>query len=336
MSKVFITGITGMDGSYMTDYLLENGHDVCGMVRRHSYMESQQHRVEDVKDKIDLVYGDMADQTSIEKALRLFKPDYIFNMAAMSHVGVSFNIPLYTFDTDARGVFVLLESYKDICPEAKFYQCSSSEMFGLSVDDDGYQRETTPMNPTSPYGIAKVAAYNLVRHYRRAYGLHACNGILFNHTGKKRGSGFVEQKICKSAVEIKLGLLDRLELGNMDTFRDFGSSEDYVRCMWKIVNYPEPMDLVIATGETHSVRDICRIAFGYLGLDYNGYVIQNPKYIRPEELPYLKGDSSKARDLLGWEPTYSIEDLIKEMVDEWLEKLSYENSRDSEHTSKDR
>jgi len=322
MSKVFITGITGMDGSNLTDHMLELGHEVCGIIRRHSDVGNQQYRLEDIKTKVELIYGDMTDHSSIERALKLFEPDYIFNIAAMSQVRISFDIPIYTFDVNARGVFVLLEAYRNICPEAKFYQCSSSEMFGLSVDDDGYQRETTPMNPTSPYGISKVAAYNLVRHYRRAYGLHACNGILFNHTGKRRGANFVEQKICKSAVEIKLGLRDKLELGNMDAFRDIGSSRDYVRCMWGIVNLPEPMDLVVATGKTYSIRDICKIAFKYLDLDYNDYVVCNLRYIRPEELPYLRGDSSKVRTLLKWKPTYNIEDLIKEMVDDWLIKLA--------------
>lgn len=310
-----------MDGSNLADYMLELGHDVCGIIRRHSWVEGQQHRIEGIKHKINLEYGDMTDKFSIDRALNLFKPDYIFNTAAMSQVRISFDVPSYTFDVNAHGVLNLLESYRCACPKARMYQCSSSEQFGLSVDDDRYQRESTPMNPTSPYGVAKVAAYNFVRHYRRAYGLFACNGILFNHSGVRRGINFIEQKICKSAVEIKLGIKDKLEVGNLDTYRDFGSSFDYVRAMWKIVNHTEPDDFVVSTMETRSIRQMCDVVFGYLSLDYKDYVVQNPRYMRPEELPYLKGDSTKARTVLGWKPEYTFESMMHEMVDHWMDIL---------------
>jgi GDPmannose 4,6-dehydratase len=213
----------------------------------------------------------------------------------------------------------LLEAYKDICPDARFYQASSSEMFGKGVDKDLYQRETTPMHPVSPYGCSKVFAYNIVRHYREAFKLHASNGILFNHESPRRGSNFVTNKVVKGAVEIKLGLADKLEMGNMDSYRDWGHSYDYVRAMHKIINHSEPVDLVVATGETRSVRDMCNYVFSRLDLDYSQYVVQNKKFLRPEELPYLRGDSSKLRTLLDWAPTYSFEQLMDEMIAYWLD-----------------
>jgi GDPmannose 4,6-dehydratase len=311
--KVFITGISGQDGSYLTEYMLSLGHEVYGIVRRSSVPENQQSRIDFLRNRIKVFYGDLTDQTSIEKILTEVKPDYIFNLASQSHVRISFDIPQYTVMVNTLGVLNVLEAYKRICPEAKFYQASSSEMFGLSIDGDK-QSETTVMNPTSPYGCAKLGAYNLVRHYRRAYGLHACNGILFNHESPRRGSNFVTQKVVKAAVRIKLGLQSGLELGNMDSYRDWGHSFDYVRAMWKIINH-KPDDFVIATGETHSVRDMCDVVFSYLGLDYKKHVTQNPAFMRAEELPYLRGDATKARTVLGWSPTYTFETLMKEMVD---------------------
>src|SRR5512133_2005875 len=280
--KVFISGITGQDGSYLSEYMLSLGHEVYGIVRRHSVSENQQYRIDYLRDRIKVFYGDLTDQTSIEKILTDVRPDYIFNLASQSHVRISFDIPQYTLMVNALGVLNVLEAYKRICPEAKFYQASSSEMFGLSVDGDK-QSETTVMNPTSPYGCAKLAAYNLVRHYRRAYGLHACNGILFNHESPRRGSNFVTQKVVKAAVRIKLGLQETLELGNMDSYRDWGHAYDYMRAVWLIVNHIKPMDFVVATGQTHSVREMCEVVFSYLGLDYTKYVTQNPAFMRPEE-----------------------------------------------------
>jgi len=323
--KALIFGISGQDGSYLTEHLLAMGYEVYGMIRRHSLSNSQHERLNHLTD-INYFYGDLTDQTSIEKILTEVNPTLIFNLAAQSHVRISFDIPQYTVQVNALGVVNLLESYRRICPKAKFYQASSSEMFGTSIDPDGFQRETTPMNPTSPYGCSKVLAYNMVRHYRRAYGLHACNGILFNHESKRRSENFVTQKVIKTACEIKLGLKNILELGNISSHRDWGHSKDYTQAMIKIINHNTPDDFVISTGETRSVEDMCKFVFGYLNLDYTCFIRQNPIYLRPEELPYLKGDSTKARTILGWQPTYTFEGMLKEMCDYWLEKLTNEKN----------
>ena len=313
----FITGVAGQDGSYLAEHLLDLGYRVTGIVRRNSTVEHQRNRVAGLP--LELEYGDLTDQSSLERALRMFKPDEIYNLGAQSHVRISSDIPQFTAQTNSIGVLNLLEAYKNICPEARFYQASSSEMFGKGVDEDLYQRETTPMKPVSPYGCSKVFAYNIVRHYREAFKLHASNGILFNHESPRRGSNFVTNKVVKGAVEIKLGLTDKLEMGNMDSYRDWGHSYDYVRAMHKILNHSEPIDLVVATGETRSVRDMCNYVFGRLDLDYSQYVVQNQKYLRPEELPYLRGDSSKLRTLLDWAPTYSFEQLMDEMIEYWMD-----------------
>jgi GDPmannose 4,6-dehydratase len=215
----------------------------------------------------------------------------------------------------------MLEVYRTLVPDARFYQASSSEMFGNSVDEDGVQRLTTPMNPVSPYGCAKVMGYNLVRHYRHAYKLHACNGILFNHESPRRGSNFVTNKVVKGAVSIKKGLQDNLELGNMDSYRDWGHSKDYVRAMHMIVNHNEADEFIVATGETHSVRDLCEIVFSKLGMNYEDYIVQNPKYMRPEELKYLKGDPSKSIEVLGWKPEYTFSTMLDEMIERWEREL---------------
>jgi GDPmannose 4,6-dehydratase len=326
--KAFITGIAGQDGSYLTEYLLSLGYEVHGMIRRQSTSENQSARIQHLFNSGDVhtYYGDLLDQTSIEKLLTEIKPDEIYNLAAQSHVRVSFDIPQFTVQTNSVGVVNMLEAYKRICPEAKFYQASSSEMFGLSVEDDKFQRETTTMNPVSPYGCSKVFGYNMVRHYRRAYGLHAVNGILFNHESPRRGSNFVTNKVVKAACSIKLGLQKELELGNMDSFRDWGHSKDYVRAMHAIINHDTPDDFVVSTMETHSVREMCEVVFSYLGLDYRDYVVQNPKYMRPEELPYLKGDSTKLRETFGWKPDYSFEELMHEMCDHWMDVLQNKKS----------
>ena len=318
--KAFITGIGGQDGSYLAEYLISLGYEVHGIVRRHSVAEEQNTRLHHIQSKLDKTtyYGDLSDQGSIERLLEEIQPDEIYNMAAQSHVRVSFDVPQYTVQTNALGVLNVLEAYRRACPDAKFYQASSSEMFGLTVEDDGFQRETSVMNPVSPYGCSKVFGYNIVRNYRRAYGLHACNGILFNHESPRRGSNFVTNKVCKAAARIKLGLQDKLELGNMDSYRDWGHSKDYVRAMHAIINHDKADDFVVSTMETHSVREMCEIVFSYLGMDYREYVIQNPKYLRPEELPYLKGDSTKIRKTLGWKPTYTFEEMMEEMADHWI------------------
>jgi GDPmannose 4,6-dehydratase len=326
MKKALITGISGQDGSYLAEYLLSLGYEVHGIVRRHSVAENQQYRVEEIKNKLHIVYGDLSDQTSIEKILTAIKPDEIYNLAAQSHVRISFDIPQYTVQTNAIGVVNVLEAYRRIVPEARFYQASSSEMFGLTVDDDNFQRETTVMNPVSPYGCAKVFGYNFVRHYRRAYRLHACNGILFNHESPRRGSNFVTSKVIKTACMIKLGMADKLELGNIDSYRDWGHSKDYVRAMHAIINHDTPDDFVVSTMETRSVREMCDIVFTYLNMNYKDYVVQNPKYMRPEELPYLKGDSTKIRTTLGWKPEYCFQELMEEMTDHWMDILQGKKS----------
>ena len=318
--KAFITGISGQDGSYLAEYLLELDYEVHGIVRRNSTPEHQESRVDHIADKINTYYGDLLDQGGLERLLDQIKPDEIYNIAAQSHVRISFDIPQFTVQTNALGVLNILEAYRRSCPEARFYQASSSEMFGLSVDEDNCQRETTLMNPVSPYGCAKVFGYNITRNYRRAYKLHATNGILFNHESPRRGSNFVTNKVVKAAARIKLGLQDKLELGNMDSYRDWGHSYDYVRAMHLMLQHDTPGDWVVATGKTHSVREMCDLVFGYLGLNYKDYVVQNPKFLRPEELPYLKGDSTKIRTELGWKPKYTFEKMMKEMVDHWIGK----------------
>jgi len=316
-----ITGISGQDGSYLTELLLSKGYEVHGLVRRHSVAENQDARLQKIEGEINCHYGDLLDFPSLHRVVSNVMPDEIYNLGAMSHVRISFDMPSFTIQTNALGVLNMLEVFRTTCPESKFYQASSSEMFGNSVDDDGVQRLTTPMTPVSPYGCAKVMGFNLVRHYRSAYGLHACNGILFNHESPRRGSNFVTNKVVKGAVAIKKGLQDKLELGNMDSYRDWGHSKDYVRAMHMIINHDKADEFIVSTGKTHSVRELCEIVFSKLGMNYEDYIVQNPKFMRPEELKYLKGDSSKSREILGWEPEYTFESMLEEMIERWQKEL---------------
>ncbi len=285
MKKAFITGIAGQDGSYLAEYLLEIGYQVHGIIRRNSVPENQQSRLENVKGNIAVSYGDLLDQSSIEHLLDKFQPDEIYNIAAQSHVRISYDIPQFTAQTNAIGVLNVLEAYRRSCPTAKFYQASSSEMFGSSVDNDGYQRESTPMTPVSPYGCTKVFGYNIVRNYRNAYKLHASNGILFNHESPRRGSNFVTNKVVKSAVEIYLGQRKDLVLGNLDAYRDWGHSKDYVRAMHLILQQPQAGDWVVATGETRSVRDMYPINMEIGKQDgvWNGYNIKTETIVDMKE-----------------------------------------------------
>lgn len=320
--KAFITGINGQDGSYLSEYLLELGYEVYGIVRRNSVPEHQQSRINFVRENLHVHYGDLMDVSGLERLLQQIKPDEIYNLAAQSHVRISYDIPQFTGHVNALGALNLLEAFRNACPDAKYYQASSSEMFGSSVDPDGYQRETTPFHPVSPYGCAKVYAFNITHNYRKAYKLHATNGILFNHESPRRGSNFVTNKVVKGAVMIKKGLDNRLELGNMDSFRDWGHSKDYVRAMHLIINHSVPDDFVVATGETHSVREMTEYVFSRVGLDYKEFVFQNPKYLRPEELPYLRGDCTKLKNTFNWKPEHTFYTLMDEMVDFWMDKIN--------------
>ena len=321
MVKALITGISGQDGSYLTEYLLELGYDVYGIVRRHSVAENQSARLVDTNHKIKTFYGDLTDELSLYRIVEEVKPDEVYNLAAMSHVRISTDMPAFTIKTNSLGVLNMLEVVRTVVPKARFYQASSSEMFGNSIEPGGMQTLTTPMHPVSPYGCSKVLGYNLVRHYRNGFKMHACNGILFNHESPRRGTNFVTNKVVKTAVQIKKGMVDKLELGNMDSCRDWGHSYDYVRGMHKIINHEVPDDFIIATGDTYSVRDMCDHVFSRLDMDYKDYVVQNPKYMRPEELKYLRGDSSKIRETLGWEPTYTFASMLDEMIEHWIEKI---------------
>jgi len=315
--RALITGITGQDGSYLSEYLLELGYEVFGMVRRHSVAENQSSRLQHINDRITRIYGDLTDEWAVSKVVNEIKPNEIYNLGAMSHVRISFDMPAFTIKTNSLGVLNMLEAYRQFCPDAKFYQASSSEMFGNSIDSDGAQRLTTPMVPVSPYGCSKVLGFNLTRHYRDAYKLSASNGILFNHESPRRGTNFVTNKVVKAAVEIKKGLSNQLELGNLDSSRDWGHSYDYVRAMHLILAHDQPRDWVVATGESRTVRQLCEYTFNALGLDYQDYVVQNSKFIRPEELRYLRGDSSEIRQQLGWQPRYTFETMLDEMIAYW-------------------
>ncbi len=319
MSKktALITGITGQDGSYLAEFLLELGYHVVGMVRRTSTINFD--RIKHIQEQIDIVQGDLLDQSSLMEIIREYQPDEVYNLAAQSFVPTSFSQPVLTGEFTALGVTRLLEAIRHVKPDTRFYQASSSEMFGKVVEVP--QRETTPFHPRSPYGVAKVYGHWITVNYRESYGLFACSGILFNHESPRRGLEFVTHKVTYAAARIKLGLQRELRLGNLDARRDWGYAGDYVRGMWMMLQHDQPDDYVLATGETHSVRELCEVAFGYLGLNWEDYVVVDPKYYRPAEVDLLIGDASKAGRVLGWEPQVNFEQLVRMMVDADLQSL---------------
>ncbi len=311
MPSALITGITGQDGSYLADLLLEKGYEVHGMVRRASTEKFE--RIEHLRDKITLHQADLLDERSLMDALRAARPDEVYNLAAMSFVAVSWIQPTLTAEFTGVGVTRMLEAVREVCPEARFYQASSSEMFGKVRETP--QTESTPFYPRSPYGVAKVYGHHITVNYRESYDLWATSGILFNHESERRGLEFVTRKITWHAAAIKHGLRDTLTLGNLDARRDWGYAKDYVQAMWLMLQHERPDDFVIGTGETHSVEEFVRIAFGHVGLDPGRHVVTDSAFIRPAEVDRLIGDASKARDELGWQPTISFEQLVHHMVD---------------------
>lgn len=319
MKKAIITGINGQDGSYLAELLLEKGYEVIGTLKRNSVAENQTFRLDNVFGKIKLEYADLTDMASLVRIITKYMPDEIYNLAAQSHVAISFDQPVYTAQATGIGTLNLLEAIRLIKPNIKTYQASSSEMFGNTIDDDGYQRETTQLNPVSPYGCAKVFSYNICRNYRHSYNMFISNGILFNHESPRRGTNFVTNKVVKEAVKIKLGLSNELKLGNLEATRDWGHAKDYVYAMWLLMQLEESHDLVCSTGVSHSVRELCEYVFSSLDLDWKLYVTQDEKYLRPEELSNLKGDSTKLRQLTGWEPNYTFETMLDEMIEYWVQ-----------------
>ena len=318
-----ITGINGQDGSYLAEFLLEKEYEVWGILKRNSVAENQTARIpNNIFKKLNLVYGDLTDLSSIISVIQKCNPDEIYNLAAQSHVRISFDQPIYTSNVTALGVLNLLEAVRLTDPKMKIYQASSSEMFGNNVDNDGYQRETTPMNPVSPYGCAKVYGYNICRNYRNSYNMFISNGILFNHESPRRGSNFVTSKVAKEAVKIKLGLSNELKLGNLEASRDWGHAKDYVEAMWLMLQQNTPDDFVCSTGISHTVKDLVIYVFNKLNLDWTKYVKTDAKYLRPEELKNLKGDSSKLKNKLKWKPRYSFEEMMDEMIEYWLKKYN--------------
>ena len=321
MKKALITGITGQDGSYLAELLLDKGYHVVGVKRRTSLISTD--RIDDILNtknpNLELIYGNMIDSGNLHRVLIEHKPDEIYNLAAQSHVRVSFETPTETCEITGMGTLKLLEAVRNICPNSRFYQASSSEMFGDNPESP--QSETTCLTPASPYACAKVFGHNLVRNYRESYGMHASSGILFNHESPRRGETFVTRKITMAAARIKLGLQDKLFLGNLDAKRDWGYAGDYVEAMWLMLQQENPDDYVIATGETHTVREFLECVFDHAELDVNKHVSIDSRLFRPHEVPLLLGDASKAKKALNWEPKVKFKDLAKLMYDEDLKKL---------------
>jgi GDPmannose 4,6-dehydratase len=312
-----ITGITGQDGSYLAELLLEKGYEVHGIMRRNSTFTTG--RIEHIFEQVEMHYGDLADSSSLQHIVSKVQPDEVYNLAAQSHVKVSFDVPEYTADVTGTGTLRLLEAIRTTAPKAKFYQASSSEMFGKVLEVP--QTEKTPFYPRSPYGAAKVYSYWITKNYRESYDMYACNGILFNHESPRRGETFVTRKITRAVASIKLGKQDKLYLGNLDAKRDWGFAGDYVEAMWLMLQQKNPDDYVVATNETHTVREFCEKAFGHVGLNWEDYVEVDEKYNRPAEVDLLIGDPAHAKKRLNWEPKVTFEGLVKMMVDADLEDL---------------
>lgn len=312
-----ITGIGGQTGSYLAELLLEKGYEVWGTVKRNSVPENQGNRVSHLFNHIHLEYADMTDMPSLVKVVQQSQPDEIYNLAAQSHVRISFDQPIYTCQVGAMGVINLLEVIRLIKPDVRFYQASSSEMFGNSIDPDGFQRESTPMVPVSPYGCAKLFAHSIVKNYRNSYDMYASCGILFNHESPRRGSNFVTAKVVKGAVEIKKGLQSKLGLGNMKATRDWSHAKDAAQAIWMILQHPTPDDFVCSSGVSHSVEELCDYVFAKLGMNYKDHVILEDRHLRPEELNCLKGDCSKLMQTLNWQPQYTFESMLDEMIEHW-------------------
>ncbi|MBK9384508.1 MAG: GDP-mannose 4,6-dehydratase [Planctomycetes bacterium] len=311
MKKALITGITGQDGSYLAEFLLAKGYEVYGLVRRSSTETHE--RIEHVKDRLTLLHGDLLDQSSLQRAIEESEPDEIYNLAAQSFVPTSWQEPVLTAEFTATGVTRMLEAIRQVRPQARFYQASSSEMFGKVMEVP--QRESTPFYPRSPYGVAKVYGHWITVNYRESYRLFACCGILFNHESPRRGLEFVTRKVTDCVARIKLGLLEKLPIGNTEAKRDWGFAGDYVKAMWLMLQAGEPRDYVIATGETHSVAELCRVAFEHVGLDWREHTVTDPRYFRPAEVDLLVGDPSKAKAELGWRPEVDFQGLVRMMVD---------------------
>ncbi len=320
--KAFITGITGQDGSYLAEILLEKGYDVYGMIRRSSSFNTA--RIDHIFGDVELVFGDLTDGSVLNQLMRTIRPDEVYNLGAQSHVRVSFDVPEYTADADAMGTLRLLDAIREEGVECRFYQASSSEMFGQAAEIP--QRETTPFHPRSPYGVAKVFSYWITRNYREAYGMYAVNGILFNHESPRRGPTFVTRKITRAVGAILRGEQSELRMGNLDARRDWGFARDYMEGAWQMLQGDEPDDYVLATGETHSVEDFLEEAFTYVGLDWHEYVTIDPRYFRPSEVDILIGDYSKAKEQLGWEPTVRFQELVRMMVDADRERSATEEN----------
>ena len=321
--KALITGINGQDGSYLSEFLLEKKYEVWGTIKRNSVSENQTSRIPDsIFKQLNLEYADMTDMSSLVSVLMKIQPDEIYNLAAQSHVRISFDQPIYTANATGMGTLNLLEAVRLTCPKAKIYQAGSSEMFGNNIDNDGYQRETTSMSPVSPYGCAKVFSHNICTNYRNSYDMFISNGILFNHESPRRGTNFVTNKVVKEAVKIKLGLSKNIKLGNLDASRDWGHAKDYVKCMWLMLQQDKPDDFVCSTGISHTVKDLIVYVFSKLDLDWTQYVLTDKKFLRAEELEFLKGDCSKARTILGWKHEYTFETMLDEMIEYWLNKYN--------------